>query len=109
MALKEGVEQQLQRDYRAYTKEVRALAVLLFMEHVRPLCEERKYMFLVVDGRCKIVETAGLGTFHAKDAKDNQELWDVMNLLKVEVPGTGSRLGDFMPEYCPPGTEEAPV
>ncbi len=100
---KEATEAKLQKEFDWYEKQTDQVARRMFIEHVKPLCRKKGWIF-----------SAGMGAWwmgppdlaslerqrfcgHFEEGGDYEEIG---NLLNMEVPGFPvNYFGSFMPSY----------
>ena len=104
-SLQEAADNMMNKEYRSYGDDLALIGKITFIMHIQPRLRERNYTLLQENGKYRLERADGTKCT-PNNARGDQELWDVLGLLELNVPGTGGRLGDYMPEYIP---EEDPV
>lgn len=96
----EKAENLIEAEFQGYVQELAAVGLSIFIEHIQPLLRERKYTFFNEGGKYRLLRADG-SVCTPNNARGDQGLWDVLQLMQLNVQGTNNRLGDFMPDYSP--------
>ena len=107
----EKAENLLKLEYRGYIDELGAVGEAVYNDGVLALIRERNYTLFKENGKYRLVRADGT-VCTTNNARGDQALWDVLQLMQLNVEGTNNRLGDFMPDYPDydqPEQEEVPV